>query len=199
MKLKLDELAKLPRFTVHDTFRRADELYLVGTFSRELPAWPAGHLYFTKGSNCIDELVFSLLWTAPDQSSSILRCHTKPESCIVAIGNSLPYGMLDLRRLFLILNLDTLWTERLFKSAESWSYESSAGWRTTLQPGMLPPAGAINVKKRAQGWDHEHCALCSATFSEHEEKSGFVATNCFGKEEWVCRKCYGTRIVPHIL
>ncbi|HLX60535.1 MAG TPA: hypothetical protein VKX17_04550 [Planctomycetota bacterium] len=202
MNLKLEELEKLPHFLIRDRFQRAEEIYLTGVFAPRLESWQNWcFAYALADLNDVRQAWIEVLWEAPDSSSAVVRYDEHSDNNEMAVGNSIPCGTLKLDALLLILDLDTTWSERTFKSEDAWTYESSPGWRTTLQPAALPPPDAKNVKKRSKGWDHEHCAFtfCWATISEHENTSAYVATSCFGREMWVCPKCYEANVVPHKL
>ena len=56
--------------------------------------------------------------------------------------------------------------------------------RTWLRPAEPDETGDI-----VEGaWDHEHCELCRATISLHEQRVGWRSRY----EEWVCEACYET-------
>lgn len=178
--LNLNEFNKLPHFLVRDRFVRDGKMYLEGVFQPPYDQlWASGFLYLLQLERPWSADFFSILWTAPDSSSSILSLRDDAKLKELSVGKSYPAGKWNARQLLLILDQDAEWKERTFQSSDVWSYVKDRGWRVTLSPGTMPPDGAKGVKKLPKGWDHEHCVFCWATISEHEEKTGYVAKNMF--------------------
>jgi hypothetical protein len=202
-RLKLDELQNFPQFLVRDKFRQGEWFYLEGEFRPRFDTSSScfGDLFVVKPPSTFRDAMFGVLWTKPDESSSILEYHSNWDCKEIAVGALLPCGRgrLGLRQVLLILDVDTNWETRRFQASDAWSYTSSPGWRSTLQPGRRPPKGAKKVKKLTNGWDHEHCIFCHATISEHAEPTGYVAKDAYGAEQWACCKCYQMKVVPHAL
>ena len=198
--LRLDELKKLSYFLIRDKSQVGENVYLEGVFKPRFdPSLATGFMYILEPPTTYRNAIFHVLWTAIDSTSSVLEYHSNWDIEEIAVGKCLPCGNWRLKQLLWILDLDTVWSQEVFRPFDAWTYKGSPGWTTKVSPGKLPPKDAKNVLKVADAWDHEHCVFCWATISEQHERSGFVGKDLLGDEVWVCRECYETKIVPHAL
>jgi hypothetical protein len=85
------------------------------------------------------------------------------------------------------------WVCTTFKSVDAIEFIVD-GKRMRSVLGQSPIAGAEDVRRVADGWDHEHCAICWETIGSYEceENTGFKDQN----NEWVCKRCYESYVVP---
>lgn len=130
-------------------------------------------------------------WAAPPSWDGKVQFETAREPTSVVKGTRLRYaGSLDARAAILIEDGPSAWLELTFEPKDAVSMpfvdESGQRWRTIseVNQGTTLEPGAEIIHN---GWDHEHCLICSAhidpgvRFYRHQSENEFLCALCYRK------------------
>ena len=85
--------------------------------------------------------------------------------------------------------------DRLRKSnwkLESWNVSPALFSREPNGPSKKYVGGAYDESKWEyveDGWGHDHCPICFATFSDYPSEE-YITEGYTDGNEWVCKECY---------
>ena len=106
----------------------------------------------------------------------------------IQVGETYPYvGSYWGERVELVLDNGRTWTRTIFHADAA--VRGAGGWIRRLEPTD------VGVEVIPGAWDHEHCAICWATISTHEQAEGYYD----GKNDWLCVPCFQQYVEPHSL
>ncbi len=91
----------------------------------------------------------------------------------------------------LVMDPTREWEKARFESKDAVEFWGPNGicWRQATQ-AVSPGAKIIS-----NGWDHEHCAICSRTIGNRGDAQGYVSE----AQTWVCDPCFRDYVAPKSL
>ena len=177
-------LTDLPHFTVSEIRFEGNDRVLVGAFDtlegvRDGRCW----LYVSE----TESLIGDLQGLSPETHAAEFIDPFWEEDRHAKIGTSFPWveGYWQAFHVSMILDQNSSWQLREYRPSDAVATHSEGSRVLSKQSGPATelPAGAEIIRN---GWDHEHCELCSTRIGSGGAVTGYVDA----KDRWLCSECY---------
>lgn len=85
------------------------------------------------------------------------------------------------------------WRMQAFRPSDALAFPREED--SVVRQKLADEPAAAEARVMPDGWDHEHCALCSQTISLHP---GGQASGYADGRDWLCRDCYERYVLPRL-